>query len=730
MQQFRFGDLPPIMPMQVRPQPVISKYSITHDTAPVNGLTTIVANNAFYGFANLDPWSNFGVYNAPIAAPAPAPAPAPKEVIVIQDDDEIKEVAAPVARVASISKPKPSSHAWKLGKKVLDKYLNNQGGSDQSLLYESLKNLPSDKRNRYCEANWHTEQNAKDDIFEMSKLFLDAQEMVLYAAQWDALVREKGEKAQAEIDAAKSALRQALPDKRWEKREREQQGQFSDWLMRMKGPEFYRLYKRDKSPAAVQDVLREQREERARERQSLLTARKRKADRAQERVKPAKKPKITASRQPPKKASAPVVQPAREETDLDAEGETDDEYEREKLKSLQAEASSADNAAILIAARPTQEALSPSAPPSPSPSRSPSPFNDPSHADLEIINPDLDSSPEHVTAVTAATPPPAYSPPVPLGKHTAAQHTDEGYSSPTVKPPAPDKSSEQATAPKSLTSTTTREENTVVEDETFADQVTVPLLITDTAQEENTVVIEKYLEDEEIDDLFEEDEMTEEENTPTTNTQTGEDLPDPVSEPAVEIAVMTPVAAPDLVEDLPAAISEAVVEVVAESADAAREVADVLLDPLHGPVVETAAVTPVGATEVAGDLPAPVSEATKAMLIQADQHHERLVAAKQVEIADVEQSIAQATTHYNALVRKRKEKDRPVNEAKLQVLKVELQRLQERSQEEKVEMWKENDPTRVVALETYFAQKAEREAITEAQKKNDIMSCGGSKVKF
>lgn len=55
--------------------------------------------------------------------------------------------------------------------------------SDPSRLYESMKMMSTPQRNRYCAKHWPSPTAAHENLLEMSKYFLDANEMVMYASK-------------------------------------------------------------------------------------------------------------------------------------------------------------------------------------------------------------------------------------------------------------------------------------------------------------------------------------------------------------------------------------------------------------------------------------------------------------------------------------------------------------------------------------------------------------------
>lgn len=228
---------------------------------------------------------------APVPAPVTTPVSTPIATSAIRWPADVVNpteghlVEAPIvapAKPASTPQVKANSSFWKDGAAYLKKRLNNQSGSNAWRLFESMRALDSSRQKiRYCEAHWPTEEAAYKDIREKSKYFIDVSEMLMYATKWDRLdklsaledpsdeTRMEREQLEKEIADQKSSLAKALPEKRMNRRDREEHAQWSNRLDNMNRKTFedtYGMKKTDgnvrKVKADAQSRLEEQRAER------------------------------------------------------------------------------------------------------------------------------------------------------------------------------------------------------------------------------------------------------------------------------------------------------------------------------------------------------------------------------------------------------------------------------------------------------------------------------------
>ncbi|KAJ4341746.1 hypothetical protein N0V95_007138 [Ascochyta clinopodiicola] len=632
---------------------------------------------------------------APTGVPAPAPAPAPVPVPVPASVEPVPggipagsvPVSNPVIDLtgeesAGVITPAPNStaaaaedkvasevlpasihpapagpSAWTKGKRYLDKELAS--GSDSSRLFESMKTLSSAQRNRYCAAHWPTEQAAHDNIHQMSRLFLDADEMLMYARRWDgvAALPDLGEPSEekrlerirllSEVEVDKRRLEQELPAKRAAKRAKEELGQWSNLVSNMKGPTFLAAFGRKKSEDSVKEVVREKKEELAKEQLAVAAGKKRKSGLAAAKRSHKKIRTETAAQSEPISSAASIpacvlaAEPARDlEVDLDAEGETDgevDDLTQMIMDEFGEEEPVADDSATPALA--TQE--EPEIPP-----LSPSAFK----ADLRFF--EKQDSPQ-------------------------------------------EKVSEQVTAPISILSLASREENTVskieekvkkdlealFENEATSEHVTAPSPTAISPREENTVVEEATSSEQDLDDLFGDNEEVSEQDTAPTS----------------------PLAAPQ--EDSMVAVGE---------------------DDVDDPFEENEEVPEQEISPTAESAPAELATPATAdwELIEAGIHYAAMLSKAQAEITALEKSITNGVTHRNLLFRAaRAKKSRPANEAKLRALKDEYKVLEQLSKEEVSQMWEEASAEAIQRRRQYDAGKAAK----PAPRRKETGSCGGSK---
>ncbi|KAF9693030.1 hypothetical protein EKO04_008996 [Ascochyta lentis] len=232
---------------------------------------------------------------------------------------------------------------------------------------------------------------------------------------------------------------------------------------------------------------------------------------------------------------------------------------------------------------------------------------------------------------------------------------------------------EQVTAP-SPTISSPREESTVASDTIFSEQDTAPTSPVVAPQEENTVVI---AEEDDLDDLFVDKEIFSE-NTVV---------------PAEE----------DDIDDLDDLFTDK--ETFSEQDPA---------PPADPPQEEN----------TAGKPEAPATADWE--LVEAGIHYTAILAKKQSEITELEQSISNGLTHRNQFFKAKMEKLRPAKETALRVLKGEYEVLELLSREEVFRMWEEANP---VAIECRRQCEAEK-AMKSAPKKKEAGSCGRSKGKW
>ncbi|UPX17274.1 uncharacterized protein EKO05_0007640 [Ascochyta rabiei] len=113
-------------------------------------------------------------------------------------------------------------------------------------------------------------------------------------------------------------------------------------------------------------------------------------------------------------------------------------------------------------------------------------------------------------------------------------------------------------------------------------------------------------------------------------------------------------------------------------------------------------------------------------LVEAGIHYAAVLAKKQAEITQLEQSITNGVTHRNLLFRARAEKSRSTNEAKLRELKDEYVVLEQLSRDEVFQMWEAANADAIQRRRQYNAEKA----VKSVPKKKEAGSCGGSKMNW
>lgn len=343
-----------------------------------NRVLISVANN--YGPVNIGPGTfnghQFGIGNqiydhrgngriaagvqANIGTPAPAPAPAPTParapiqrdpaaVVDLTNESSVQAPTAAAPEAKTILRAKPKSSFWKKGAQYLNKKLNNQSGTNVWRLFESMSALgPTVQKHRYCEAHWPTEEAAYEDILEMSKYFIDVSEMLMFASKWDVLdrlsapedasdeTRLQREKLEKEIASEKSSLVKALPKKKRTKQVWEQHGQWSNWVRNLTRERFREEFDVKHSADNVKTVIAERERKIMQElAEASAVPKKRKANTVPAEVEgPSKKSKAEAVSAVTSKV-APTSESARYVgSDVDAEGEIDDEFEAEPKPSF------------------------------------------------------------------------------------------------------------------------------------------------------------------------------------------------------------------------------------------------------------------------------------------------------------------------------------------------------------------------------------------------------------
>lgn len=277
-------------------------------------------------------------------APAPIPGPVAvqkvaADVIDLTEDNPVNTVNV-TTTPAPVPKPDPSY--WKKHGEYLRKRLIDQSRTDSYRLLQSMKEFKSpEKKHRYCERHWQTEEAALNDIIEKSRWFLDAAELFLYDAKWSRLtdlfnledISEDQRKARDELEAQiadeKALLGRELEMKRASKVEQERFAQWSNWASNLSRDGFKKAFNMPKNDANVRLMCSKARwmDEKAK---GQAGARKRTTDGppAEGDASPAKRRKTGGCRTSKEKTVTTSVSPIPDEqpdTTRDAEGETDDE---------------------------------------------------------------------------------------------------------------------------------------------------------------------------------------------------------------------------------------------------------------------------------------------------------------------------------------------------------------------------------------------------------------------
>ncbi|KAF3010017.1 hypothetical protein E8E13_011427 [Curvularia kusanoi] len=280
------------------------------------------------------------------------------ELIDLTDDTSVN--APPdVLRVPETARAKPDATFWIKGLAYLVRRLGSYGGSDRWRLFESMRSYPrKEKRHRYCELYWPSEEAAWDDITAKSRWFLDAEELFTYDLKWSRLetlaslespsegeIKEKVE-LEALVLADKKRLAEALKGKRETKIEQEDLAQSFNRLQTSKRAAFEKSTGMPKSIDNIKRAQRNLEEEILKQktaRQNGTTGKGKERARTTKKSSPKKRKAIVCeirggspakrSRSeegqlsPTEEASPTVTQESTPESgdDIDAEGETDDE---------------------------------------------------------------------------------------------------------------------------------------------------------------------------------------------------------------------------------------------------------------------------------------------------------------------------------------------------------------------------------------------------------------------
>lgn len=399
---------------------------------------------------------------------------------------EVEEIPAPPV--------KPKLAIWTKCKQYLQKTLRFQERSNAVRLFESMKtDLRSEQRKKYCEAHWPTEEAARTDIIEMSRYFLDANEMIMHRLKWDrldALIQNQPlteeealvcDKLLKEITEEKANLLAAFGEKKEDKIDREERGQKLNWASRMKTTERNKRFGPGTSKRQARDMLEAQHEsERAEKKRRKTTAPARRSRKKPSSSVVATPPVLPAPVVP---APVPTPEPSQEMgSGQDAEGETDDEAEvgvtHDDPEDLEAD--------LLAAFLEDDEEPAPEA---------------------EIAT-SASTTPEEDAIPSSPVPPP-----VPSSLHELViVNPDQGYYS--ISPPL-NKDSQPCKAPISLATLASQKENTVGAATAFPEHVTFSPTIS-APQEENTAVPNDEITVEDIDGIFADDEFSKHVTAPPT----------------------------------------------------------------------------------------------------------------------------------------------------------------------------------------------------------------------